>query len=162
MISLFGKWIYAEHKDNAENSHQECVFVEAEEGDWLLVDVELTEDDAEFLKDYVVVNEQTLVAAVKLEHDGGQTLPGHAVNKGNVEKSQKYFHGKMITRLIPRKMVEPYKILRPLKLKAPTDEICSAKRLQQMNSWLETLSMKVPRPLGTVGSIPAVRVNVKR
>lgn len=148
--------MYAQEDD--VNSRQECLIVEAEEGGWLLVDVELTEEDALLLKDYIVVDERNFGRG----HGGEKTLPIKDAENRNIERSQKYFHGKMISRVLPRKMVQPYKILRPLKCKMPAGEMWNTKRLQEMNCWSEMLSTKVPRPLGTVGKIPALRVNVKR
>ena len=156
MISLFGKWIYATEEDI--NAYQECFIVESEEGDWLLVDVELTDEDAVILNDYVVVDE-----CIFGRKNGGETpLSIGKVNEGNTKKTQKYFHGKMISRVIPRKTVQPYKILRPLKCKMLADDMRDADRLQQMNSWLEMLSTKVPRPFGTIKNIPPLRFNDKR
>lgn len=140
------------------NSSQECFIVESEAGDWLLVDVELTEEDAALLKDYVVVDE----GIFRHRNGGEKPLSTKEASEGNTKKSQRYFHGKMISRVLPRKMVQPYKILRPLKCKMPAGEMCDTQRLQQMNSWLEMLSTKIPRPLGTLGNIPALHVNVKR
>lgn len=148
--------MYAQEDD--VNSCQECFFVEAEEGGWLLVDVELTEEDALLLKDYIVVDESNFGRG----QNGVKPLPIKEAEEKSIEKSQKYFHGKMISRVLPRKMVQPYKILRPLKCKTPEGEMRNAERLQQMNSWLEMLSTKVPRPLGTVENIHVLRVNVKR
>lgn len=161
MLSLLGKWIYAQD-ENAENSPQKCFFAEAEEGEWLLVDVELTEEEVLILKDYVVINEQNVASVITQKKNYGMRPPGGPVNQGNVEKSQKYFHGKMMSRLVPRKMMEPYKIMRPLKWSKPLDEKCSAYKFKKINSWLEILSSNVPRTLGTVESIRAVRVNAKR
>lgn len=146
--------------ENAENFPQNCFFAEAEE-DWLLVDVELTEEDALILKEYVVINEQNVASVIEQRKNCGKRLPDGQLNQEIVEKSRKYFHGKMISRLVPRKMMEPYKIMRPLKWSKSMDEKCNAHKFQKMNSWLEILSLKVPRTLGTVESIPAVRVNVK-
>nr|XP_058945329.1 uncharacterized protein LOC131773365 [Pocillopora verrucosa] len=160
MLSLLGKWIYAQD-ENAENSPQKCFFAEAEEGEWLLVDVELTEEEVLILKDYVVINEQNVASVITQKKNCGMRPPGGPVNQGNVEKSQKYFHGKMMSRLVPRKMMEPYKIMRPLKWSKPLDEKCSAYKFKKINSWLEILSSNVPRTLGTVESIRAVRVNAK-
>lgn len=139
-------------------SSQECFIVESEEGDWLLVNVELTEEDAALLKDYVVVDE----GIFRHRNSGEKPLSTKEASEGNTKKSQRYFHGKMISRVLPRKMVQPYKILRPLKCKMSAGEMCDTQRLQQMNSWLEVLSSKIPRPLGTLGNIPALHVNVKR
>ena len=142
------------------NPRQECFVVESEEDDWLLVDVELTNDDVAFLKDYVVI------PVIERSQDGEKPLPNGArkkiATKGKVEKYQKYFHGKMISRMLPRRMLQPYKIERPLKYTPPASDMRNAERLRQMNCWLEVLSIKVPRPLGTLGHIPASRVNVKR
>ena len=156
MIALIGKWMYAQEDDL--NSSQECFIVEAEEGEWLLIDLQLTEEDALLLKDYVVVDERHFGRG----HGGEKSLPIKGANETNVEKSPKCFHGKMISRLLPRKTVQPYKILRPLKSKTFEGEVWNVERLQQMNSWLEMLSTRVPRPLGTMGNIPALRVNAKR
>lgn len=156
MISLLGKWIYAP-EDNI-NSSQECFIVESEERDWLLVDVELTDEDTVILNDYVIVDERIFRRKI------GEVKPSsiEEASEGNIKKSQKYFHGKMISRVLPRKMVQPYKIVRPLKYKIPAGELWDTERLQQKNSWLEMLSMKVPRPLGTLGNIPTLRFKVKR
>ena len=140
------------------NPCQECFVVELEEGDWLLVDVELTNEDEEFLKDYVVVPVVGQHGAEKLSVDR---------NKGNgrrnIEKSQKYFHGKMISRMFPRKAVRPYKIERPLRYRPPEEDMWrNTEQLQKVNCLLEMLSMKVPRPLGNLGMMTASRVNVKR
>ena len=140
------------------NSRQECFIVESEEGDWLLVDVELIEADAALLKDYVVVDERIF----RRRNGGEKLLSIEEASEGNIKKSQKYFHGKMISRVFPRKMAQPYKILRPLKCKMFAGEMCDTERLQQMNSWLEMLSTKIPRPLGTLGNIPAWQVNVNK
>ena len=156
MISLFGKWMNAPKDDT--KPHQECFIIESEEGDWLLVDVELTDEDAVILNDYVVVDERIF----RRKWIGEKPLSIAGASVGNIKKSQKYFHGKMISRVLPRKMVQPYTILRPLKSEVPAGEMCDTERLKQMNSWLEMLSTKVPRPLGTLGNIPTLRFNVKR
>ena len=155
MISLFGKWLFTEEAD--VNPLQECFVVELEEGDWLLVDVELTNEDEEFLKDYVVI-------PVADEH--AERLPV-ARNNGNgernIEKSQKFFHGKMISRMFPRKAIQPYKIERPLRYSPPDEEEWrNIERLQKVNCLLEMITMKVPRPLGKLGNMTVSRVNVKR
>ena len=147
---------YAPEDDT--KSQQECFIVESEEGDWLLVDVELTEEDAVILNDYVVVDERIF----RLKNGGVTPVSTEDASERKIKKSQKYFHGKMISKVLPRKMVQPYKILRPLKRKIPTGEMCDTERLQQMNSWLEMLSTKVPRPLGTLGNIPTLRSKVVR
>lgn len=152
--------MYAEEDD--VNSCQECLIVEAEEGGWLLVDVELTEQDALLLEDYVVVDESKFG-----DGRGVEKRKSFLVKQGdgrNIEKCQRYFHGKMISRVLPRNMVQPYKILRPLRCKMPDGDLgmWNAERSQQMNSWLAMLSTNVPRPLGMVGNVPPLRVNVKR
>jgi len=156
MISLLGKWIYASEDDI--NSSQKCFSVESEEGDWLLVDVQLTDEDAVLLNDYVVVDERIF----RLKNGGVKPLSIEEGSEGKIKRSQKYFHGKMISRVLPRKMVQPYKILRPLKCKIAAGDLCDTERLQQMNVWLEMLSTKVPRPLGTLGDISTLRFKVKR
>jgi len=156
MISLLGKWIYA--PENDIKSSQECFIVESEEGDWLLVDVELTDEDAILLNDYVIVDERIF----RLKNGGVKPLSIEVASEGKIKKPQKHFHGKMISRVLPRKMMQPYKILRPLKGKIPPGDLCDTERLQQMNSWLEMLCTKVPRPLGTLGNISTLRFEVKR
>ena len=156
MISLFGKWIYATEEDI--NANQECFVVESEEGDWLLVDVGLIDESAVLLNDYVVVDERIF----RCKTGGEKALSTGEASEGNIKKSQKICHGKMISRVLQRKMVQPYTILRPLKCKMATGEMWDTEQLQQMNSWLEMLSSKVPRPLGTLGNIPPLRFNVKR
>lgn len=159
MINLFGKWMYAEGEDDAI-PRQECSVIETREGDWLLVDIDLTNEEAILLKDYIVVP-----VSGKSE-DGKISLPINAArkvfSKRNVQKSQKYFHGKMVTRMFPRKMVQPYKIECPLKYKPPAGDLLNTERLQQMDCWLEMPPIKLTRPLGSLGNIPASRVNVKR
>lgn len=157
MISFLEKWMYYAPEDDIK-SQQECFIVESEGGDWLLVDVELTEEDAVILNDYVVVDERIF----RLKNGGVKPLSIEEASEGKIKKSKKYFHGKMISRVLPRKIVQPYKILRPLKCKIPTGEMYDTERLQQMNSWLEMLSTKVPRPLGTLGNIPTLRSKVMR
>ena len=159
MISFFEKWMYYAPEDDIK-SQQECFIVESsnEEGDWLLIDVELTEEDAVILSDYVVVDERIF----RLKNGGVKPSSIEEASEGKIKKSQKYFHGKMISRVLPRKIVQPYKILRPWKCKIPTGEMYETERLQQMNSWLEMLSTKVPRPLGTLGNIPTLRSKVIR
>ena len=154
MINLLGKWLFTEETD--ATPRQECFVVESDEGDWLLVDVEWSNEDAEFLRDYVVVP--------VICQDGEKLSVGH--NKGrrkrNTEKSQKYFHGKMISRLFPRKMVQPYRVERPLRYSPPDGDLCDVERLHEMNCWLETMSVKVPRPLGTPGHMTVSVAKVKR
>lgn len=159
MISLIGKWIYTEKEDTKLS--QECYVGELEDGDWLLIDVELTNDDAAILKEYVVVPH----VSQKIQ-DREEPLLFNAglksVNKSNVEKRQKYFRGKTVCRMFPRKMVQPYMVERPLKYKE--DDLISWDdgRFQRSNHWIEAMSFKIPRPLCTAGKILPARVNVKR
>lgn len=159
MIGLIGKWIYTEKEDT--KLYQECYVGELEDGDWLLVDVELTNDDAAFLKEYVVVP-----CVAQKTQDGEEPLLFNAarksVNKSNMEKRQKYFHGKMVCRMFPRKMVQPYKVDRSLKYKEDDLTSWDDGRFQRSNHWIETMSFKIPRPLCKPGKILPARVNVKR
>ena len=159
MISLIGKWIYTEKEDTKLS--QECYVGELEDGDWLLVDVELTDDDAAFLKEYVVVP-----CAAQKTQDGEEPLLFNAVrksiHKSNVEKRQKYFHGKMVCRMFPRKTVQPYKVEHSLKYKEDDLTSWDDGRFQRSNHWIETMSFKIPRPLNSPEKILPARVNVKR
>ena len=150
--------MYAENEDG--NPGQECFVAESEEVDWLLVDVELTSDEAAFLKDYIVVpvlpQSQVCVKPFSI-----QAAPKD-VGKKNIEKCQKYFYGKMISRRFSRKRVQPFTIERPLRYKAPPGYMREMEPLQQLHCWLEMMSIKIPRPFGKPGNTPAARVNVKR
>ncbi|XP_068671062.1 uncharacterized protein [Montipora foliosa] len=159
MISFLGKWLYSE--EAGRNPSLECFVNESEEGDWLLIDIELTNNDGEFLKDYVVVP--------VICRDGEKLLSAHK-DKGigkslnNIKKCQKFIHGKMISRLQARRLVLPYRIEHPLRLRAAVfdaEDMRNLERLQQFNCWLKTMMMKDPQLLGTLGNTTFPRVKVQ-
>lgn len=75
--------------------------MEFEGGDWLLVDVELIEEDVVILNDYVVVDEWIFW----FKNGGVKFLLIEEVSEGKIKKFKKYFYGKMILRVFLRKIV---------------------------------------------------------
>ena len=161
MISFLEKWLYTEETELDPPS--EFSLNESEEGDWLLIDVELINSEGKFLSDYVVVpvihQEDKLPVARQKNKSVNKSLK-------NIKKCQKIFHGKMISRMCARGLAHPYWIERPLVFEAAisrAEDVRNVERLKQLGVWLETMMIKVPRPLSTPrNSLTVSRVRVQR
>lgn len=161
MISFLEKWLYTE--ETGPDPSSEFSLNESEAGDWLLIDVELINSEGEFLSDYVVV------PVIRQEDESPlarQKNKGVSKSLKNIKKCQKIFHGKMISRICARGLAHPYCIERPLGFKAAISEaedMRNVERLKQLGFWLETMMIKVPRSLSTLGnSLTVSRVRVQR
>ena len=157
MLSVLGKWIA--NVDDSIYSVPESFIVESEDGEWLLIDLELADNDTILLREYVIVPEGILSCGLSNNHVAASeaNTGKDDVSQGTERRDRKKFRGKIVSRVIPRKSVRPYVIIRPIKPRFLAKMWNPALKLQNTK-----YKAAVCQPIYTLEHIPIVRLSTNR